>query len=98
MRSHLAAIALTATAWIATCSSATASDAVPEYTYQIVHTYPHDSGAFTQGLVFQNGVLYEGTGLEGESTIRKVKLETGEILQRHAIPPEYFGEGIVLWK
>ena len=71
---------------------------IPVYTYQVVRVYPHDSGAFTQGLEFVNGVLYEGTGLNGRSSIRKVKLETGEVLQRREISSEYFGEGITLWK
>ncbi len=51
----------------------------PTYTYRIVNTYPHDTGAFTQGLVFADGVLYEGTGLNGRSSLREVDLETGEV-------------------
>ncbi len=82
----------------AACGPATQASGVPEYTYQIVHTYPHDPGAFTQGLVYLDGVLYEGTGLEERSSIRKVKLETGEVLQKRDIAREYFGEGIVNWK
>ena len=54
--------------------------------------------AFTQGLLYLNGFLYEGTGIEGLSSIRKVRLETGEVLQKHDIPEAYFGEGIVNWK
>ena len=54
--------------------------------------------AFTQGLLYLDGVLYEGTGLEGQSSIRKVKLETGEVLQKRDVPEQYFGEGIVNWK
>ena len=69
-----------------------------EYTYEIVHTYPHDPSAFTQGLVYLDGVLYEGTGMWEESSIRKVKLETGEVLEKREVPGEYFGEGIVVWK
>jgi len=65
------------------------------YGYQIVHTYPHDPHAFTEGLFYLNGFLYESTGLEGQSSIRKVRLETGEVLQRLQIPAQYFGEGIV---
>src|SRR5215471_18702721 len=71
---------------------------VPVYTYQIVNTYPHDRDAYTQGLEYVEGVLYEGTGLNGRSSIRKVKLETGEVLQRRDISNQYFGEGITLWK
>jgi glutaminyl-peptide cyclotransferase len=64
----------------------------------VVRTYPHDPGAFTQGLVFHNGFLYEGTGLNGQSSIRKVELATGKVLQRADLPGAYFGEGITLWK
>ena len=72
--------------------------AVPVYGYDIVHTYPHDQTAFTEGLFYLNGFLYESTGLEGHSTIRKVRLETGEVLEKRDVPAEYFGEGIVNWK
>jgi glutaminyl-peptide cyclotransferase len=71
---------------------------LPVYTYQIVRAYPHDPNAFTQGLQYVDGVLYEGTGLNGRSSIRKVKLETGEVLQKRDIAEEYFGEGITIWK
>jgi glutaminyl-peptide cyclotransferase len=72
--------------------------AIPVYGYDIVHTYPHDRTAFTEGLFYLNGFLYESTGLEGHSTIRKVRLESGEVLEKRDVPPEYFGEGIVNWK
>src|ERR1700758_5369686 len=68
----------------------------PQYGYRVVHVYPHDRKAFTQGLEFRAGFLYEGTGLEGRSTLRKVKLETGEVLQQVSLPPELFGEGITV--
>lgn len=68
----------------------------PEYSYRVIHVYPHDNNAFTQGLVYLNGFLYEGTGLYGRSSLRKVRLETGEILQKIDLPPEYFGEGIAI--
>ena len=71
---------------------------VPVYGYEIVHTYPHDPHAFTEGLFYLNGFLYESTGLEGHSSIRKEKLETAEVVQKVDVPPEYFGEGIVNWK
>lgn len=64
--------------------------------YQIVRSYPHDPQAFTQGLVFADGVFYEGTGLNGRSGIRKVKIETGEVLQVQPLEERYFGEGIAL--
>jgi glutamine cyclotransferase len=70
--------------------------AAPVQSYNVVHTYPHDRNAFTQGLVFYQGFLYEGTGLEGHSNIRKVELETGKVLQERALPPDFFGEGIVI--
>ncbi len=68
----------------------------PQYGYQVVHVYPHDRDAFTQGLEFRAGFLYEATGLNGRSTLRKVKLETGEVLQQTSLPPQYFGEGITV--
>lgn len=67
-------------------------------TYKIVATYPHDEGAFTQGLFFWNGALYESTGRNGESTIRRTNIETGQVEQVRDIPPEYFGEGIARWQ
>jgi glutamine cyclotransferase len=67
------------------------------YNYSIVGEYPHDTGSFTQGLVFDNGFLYEGTGLWGSSTLRKVELESGKSLQNHALPDEFFGEGITVF-
>jgi glutaminyl-peptide cyclotransferase len=79
------------------CSPASPAG-IPEYTYQVVHTYPHDRTAFTEGLFYLNGYLYESTGLEGQSSVRKVKLESGEVVQRHDLPNEYFGEGIIAWK
>lgn len=73
------------------------SNAVPVYTCRVVNTYPHDRDAFTQGLVYENGILYEGTGLRGRSTLRKVELETGDVLQIHKLPPQFFGEGITIY-
>ena len=70
---------------------------IPIYTYKVINTYPHDRSAFTEGLVFEDGVLYEGTGLQGYSTLRRVELETGEILQICELPPQYFGEGMTIY-
>jgi len=70
----------------------------PVYGYRVVNTYPHDREAFTQGLFFEDGVLYEGTGLKGQSTLRKVKLDTGAVLKSHDLPYEFFGEGITAHK
>lgn len=70
------------------------SDIVPEqYGYRVVHTYPHDITAYTQGLVYEDGILYESTGQRGESTLRKVNLETGELIESLNLPPNLFGEG-----
>ena len=71
---------------------------VPLSGYQVHHVYPHDANAFTQGLQYVDGVLYEGTGLNGSSAIRKVKIETGEVLQKRDVPAQYFSEGITVWK
>ncbi len=68
----------------------------PQYGYRVVHVYPHDRNAFTQGLEFRAGFLYEGTGLEGRSMLRKEKLETGQVLQQIDLEPQYFGEGITV--
>jgi len=94
MRYLIVAAALAASA----CGPSTQARALAEYSYEVVHTYPHDRLAFTQGLFYLNGFLYEGTGLEEQSSIRKVKLETGEVVQKRDVPGEYFGEGIVNWK
>jgi glutaminyl-peptide cyclotransferase len=68
----------------------------PEYGYRVVHVYPHDRNAFTQGLEFRAGFLYEGTGLKGRSSLRKVKLDTGQVLQQIDLEPSLFGEGITV--
>ena len=68
----------------------------PTYTYQIVQSYPHDPMAFTQGLVFHKGHLYEGTGLRGRSSLRRVMLKTGKVLKVRWLPPHLFGEGLTI--
>jgi glutamine cyclotransferase len=73
------------------------SSRVPVWGYRIVHSYPHDAEAFTQGLEYADGFLYEGTGLNGRSSIRKVRLDTGDVVQRRAVGAEHFGEGITIW-
>lgn len=70
---------------------------LPVYGYKIVHTYPHDTKAFTEGLLYRDGFLYESTGLKGHSSIRKVDLKTGHVLQSKELPPQYFGEGLTEW-
>jgi glutamine cyclotransferase len=67
------------------------------YTYNIVNVYPHNETAFTEGLVFKDGVLYESTGLYGHSTLRIVELETGNTLQIYALTNKFFGEGITIF-
>ncbi|MBU7015364.1 MAG: glutaminyl-peptide cyclotransferase [Theionarchaea archaeon] len=67
------------------------------FTYQVVSVYPHDPGAFTQGLVYNGAFLYEGTGLTGRSSLRKVDLESGSVLKIRELEPNLFGEGITLY-
>ena len=74
-----------------------ASAATPVYGFKIVRIYPHDANAFTQGLIFDHGFLFESTGLVGRSTIRKVRLETGKVLKSYTLPGGFFGEGLTLW-
>jgi glutamine cyclotransferase len=69
---------------------------IPTFGYKIVNTFPHDPQAFTQGLEFHDGYLYEGTGLKGKSSLRRVELRTGRVVQIHRLPSEYFGEGITI--
>ncbi|MBN1244725.1 glutaminyl-peptide cyclotransferase [Candidatus Bathyarchaeota archaeon] len=74
------------------------ADTTPvSYTYEVINVYPHDPNAFTQGLIMEEGVLYEGTGLRGSSTLRRVDLETGNVLQTNALSDEFFGEGITVF-
>jgi glutaminyl-peptide cyclotransferase len=71
---------------------------IPVFRATVVHTYPHDSSAFTQGLEYFAGYLYESTGRSGQSTIRKVTLNTAKVLQQRSLPSQYFGEGLTLFK
>jgi glutamine cyclotransferase len=68
----------------------------PVFGYKIVITYPHDTNSFTQGLIFDKGVLYESTGLIGRSAVKIVDLKTGKTLKSHELPDNYFGEGIAI--
>jgi glutamine cyclotransferase len=73
------------------------SDMIPQRNgYKIINTYPHDKEAFTQGLFYNNGILYEGTGQVSKSSLRKVELETGRVLNQYNLEPQLFGEGIAL--
>ncbi len=103
----MTARALVCLALAAACAGATAvvspvagsrTIQAPAARYEVVRSYPHDPQAFTQGLAFVDGVLYESTGVKGRSTLRRVKLENGEVLQMRRIPDEYFGEGIAVWR
>jgi glutaminyl-peptide cyclotransferase len=79
-------------------ASAQAQSGIPIYGYKVVRTYPHDTKAYTEGLFFLDGYLYESTGTEGESFIRKLDLDSGKVLQQVELPPPDYGEGIVAWK
>ena len=72
-------------------------NAPPVFTCRTIHTYPHDPYAFTQGLVFEDGFFLEGTGLNGQSSLRKVIPETGRVVQRIPLPERYFGEGVTIY-
>ena len=74
------------------------ANALPECTFVLVRMFPHDTGAYTQGFAYRDGFLYEGTGRNGRSSLRKVRLETGEVIQQVDLEPEFFGEGITLVK
>src|SRR6476661_3574872 len=77
-------------------SARTPVQPLPVYGYEVVKSYPHDPKAFTEGLFFHDGFLYESTGEEGRSSLRKVELETGKIVQKWDNPPEDFGEGTTI--
>lgn len=90
--------ALIAFSFAATMFSQARPTPAPVAGFRVVAVYPHDRRAFTQGLEYVDGILYEGTGLVGRSSLRKVKLETGEVLQHLSLEPQYFGEGITVWR
>ncbi len=94
----LEAILVGACSNIPESSPPTGSDVIPIYTYEVVNIYPHDREAYTQGLVFKDGVLYEGTGRRGHSTLRRVDLKSGAVLQLHKLPAQFFGEGITVYE
>lgn len=73
------------------------SSPVVAYTYKVIASYPHDPEAFTQGLVMDNGLLFEGTGRYGLSSLRWVDLQTGKPIKEHRLPRKYFGEGITIY-
>jgi glutamine cyclotransferase len=75
-----------------------AQGATPVDTYRVINVYPHDPQAYTQGLIYRDGFLYESTGLRGRSSLRKVRLETGEVLQQRTVDQAHFAEGLADWK
>lgn len=75
---------------------ATPETTAPVWGFRVVAEYPHDPEAYTQGLVIDDGVLYEGTGIEGRSSLRRVDLESGEVLQSRSLDDEHFGEGVAI--
>jgi glutaminyl-peptide cyclotransferase len=82
---------------IITVFIASLSDSEPvRYKYSVEKVFPHDVGAYTQGLFYHNGFLYEGTGQEGRSSLRKAELETGKVIKKHDLSSKFFGEGIAL--
>ena len=75
------------------------SNVIPEkFTYKVIKAYSHDSKSYTQGLIYENGFIYEGTGQYGESTLQKYKLQNSELIQSYNLPEDVFGEGIVVYK
>jgi glutamine cyclotransferase len=74
-----------------------AANAAPTYSYKVIATYPHSTESYTEGFLYLDGIFYEGIGIKGRSAVLAVAPETGRTLQRHDLPPEFFGEGIVDW-
>jgi len=99
IRAYLAAPALAFVCWLFPTERLTRPVRVgaPTDGYRVVRIYPHDPDAYTQGLVYRDGFLFESTGLNGRSSLRKVELETGLVIQQHAIAAEYFAEGLAEW-
>jgi glutaminyl-peptide cyclotransferase len=90
------ACAVAVAVWTLT-AQAQRSQSAPVSGYEVVNVYPHDRNAFTQGLLYRDGVLYESTGLNGRSSLRKVELETGKVLQQISVENRYFAEGLTDW-
>ena len=81
---------------VAIAAAATRERTIPVSRFRVIAEYPHDPKAFTQGLVYHDGTLYEGTGLEGQSSLRRVELQTGDVAARMDLDQPYFGEGIAV--
>jgi glutaminyl-peptide cyclotransferase len=98
-RSRLGGVSVAAATALLACSTAgiaTQRQPAPVHGFKVVATFPHDPAAFTQGLVFADGELFESTGLQGESSLRRVELKTGRVLQEIKVADEYFAEGLAL--
>jgi glutaminyl-peptide cyclotransferase len=98
MRAHLATVAAMTALSLGGCrpDARAAEPTSPVVSVETVRSYPHDPTAFTQGLAFHEGRLYESTGRYGESTLRRVELETGRVIDRVQVPDQYFAEGVTL--
>lgn len=83
--------------WTSSAGIPQKSGQIPVLAARVVRTFPHDPHAFTQGLEYYGGYLYESTGIAGQSTLRKVVLRTGEVVQKISLPPQYFGEGLTIF-
>ena len=96
---HAAALGLAATFWwLAPAGSEPAAQQRSVVDgYRVVHSYPHDPDAYTQGLIYRDGFLFESTGRNGRSTVRRVKLETGEVVQQRRVDSAHFAEGLTEW-
>lgn len=79
---------------LSACSIVYSQDSIQRYGYQIVNTYPHDINSFTQGLIYHEGFLFEGTGKKGQSSLSKINVEDGEVLMSTPLSRRYFGEGV----
>jgi glutaminyl-peptide cyclotransferase len=110
MRWHLVTLLIVGTLLLPACGEHAATQDVPSLavstpipvepptdTYAVVNRWPHDPGAFTEGLVYDQGMLWESTGLNGASSLREVDLQSGQVLERYALPDQYFGEGLTLF-
>jgi len=93
-----AAAALACWLWSKDTPGLAAQSTTPVDTFRVIKAYPHDAGAYTQGLIYRDGFLFESTGLNGRSSLRKVKLETGEVVQQRQVDAAHFAEGLADWK
>ena len=97
LNSSTVAVSLAVASLFAALAPALTAQTATTQGYRVVNVYPHDAEAFTQGLIFRDGFLFESTGQYGRSTLRKVELKTGRVVQQHRLDPVYFGEGLAEW-